>query len=64
MAVDPCIGAARCPSTSRARRLEALAIHHEHRLRDIEAAKAFALHSLGIEAAGAANRRSSIGSPG
>jgi hypothetical protein len=39
-----------CPSNVRREASEALAIHHEHRVVDLEAAKAFALGSLDAEA--------------
>jgi hypothetical protein len=35
-----------CPSPIRREAAEALAIHHEHRVRDLAAAKAFALRTL------------------
>ena len=39
---------AACPPNVAGEAMEALAIHHEHRIRDLEAAKAFALKSLGV----------------
>jgi hypothetical protein len=48
-----------CPSHIAREALEALAIHHEHRLRDLSAAKAFALRSLGqVGPVGPAENRS------
>jgi hypothetical protein len=44
-----------CPSRLAREANEALAIHHEHRAPDLGAAKAFALRSLGREAAGSWN---------
>jgi hypothetical protein len=40
----------RCPPHIVREATEALAIHHEHRLRDPQAARQFALQSLGLEA--------------
>ena len=37
-----------CPSAIQREAAEALAVHHEHRLRDLEAARAFALRSLNV----------------
>ncbi|HZR24681.1 MAG TPA: ribonuclease H-like domain-containing protein [Vicinamibacterales bacterium] len=38
-----------CPATVAREASEALAVHHEHRVRDLEAARAFALRGLTIE---------------
>jgi uncharacterized protein len=38
-----------CPRQVSREAIEALAIHHEHRLRDLETAKTFALRSLGLD---------------
>jgi uncharacterized protein YprB with RNaseH-like and TPR domain len=40
------VSARGCPAAYRREAAEALAIHHEHRVRDLEAAKAFAMESL------------------
>jgi hypothetical protein len=37
-----------CPSAIQREAAEALAVHHEHRLRDLETARAFALRSLNV----------------
>jgi hypothetical protein len=37
-----------CPPAIQREAAEALAVHHEHRLRDLEAARAFALRSLNV----------------
>jgi hypothetical protein len=39
-----------CPAALAREATEALAIHHEHRIRDLDAAKTFALLSLGVDA--------------
>lgn len=39
-----------CPAALAREATEALAIHHEHRVRDLDAAKTFALLSLGVDA--------------
>jgi uncharacterized protein YprB with RNaseH-like and TPR domain len=39
-----------CPPALRREASEALAVHHEHRLRDLQAARAFALQSLNVSA--------------
>jgi hypothetical protein len=40
----------RCPPAILREASEALAVHHEHRLRDLQAARSFALRSLSVQA--------------
>ena len=46
----PSLRAPGCPPPVAREATEALAVHHEHRDRDLEAAKAFALQSLEVDA--------------
>jgi uncharacterized protein YprB with RNaseH-like and TPR domain len=47
------LGMRQCPPGYAREATEALAVHHEHRARDLEAARTFALHSLRLQATAA-----------
>jgi tetratricopeptide (TPR) repeat protein len=47
------LGVRGCPPSYAREAMEALAVHHEHRARDLEAARRFALHSLRLQATAA-----------
>ncbi len=47
------LGMRQCPPTYAREATEALAVHHEHRARDLEAARTFALQSLRLQATAA-----------
>ena len=47
------LGARDCPPACAREAMEALAVHHEHRARDLEAARRFALQSLRLQATAA-----------